>query len=835
MNKAVSFIDSEIIERLINGSDESGNTAVIAEIEKFLQELTILIEELAEGITQQSRGAINHALLRLKRSCLDVGAFELSAECERLELAFVDQYEAGVIEIFARIEHGYLKLMNLLNTLKFTSGDHPVKLPESVNQHIDRDAAKVLVIDDDLFYREMLSSILQNEGYQTIEVGSGIEGLETAGDWLPDLILLDAVMDGMDGFEVCQHLKADQRLSKIPVIMVTALEDSESTRRSFDAGATNFITKPVNALILTNQLRFILRSKFIEQQLRDSESKLQVAQNLARLGHWRLNPRSGYFECSRHLVELCGGETDLICGSFANFLRVVHKDDRAPLLDAVGEALSGQKGESIRYRLYPQDGREVVVEQFIEILHGGLHVDSIVGAVQDVTRQSSMEDKIWQQAYYDDLTGLATHRHLVEHMDKWIKIAKRQENQLALLYIELDGFKLLSQELREKHASSLLKTLVLRLNQTLRESDFIARLDQDQFCILASGVKGQVSAAKIAENCLRALNQPLQIDDIEISALARIGIAQYPQDADSKHQLFKAAIAASKAARSNSGQVFAFYNQQSMQQVTESLAYQQDLHEALQQQQFKLYYQPIVSAREGNKLVAVEVMPLWYHPGRGLVQDDESIPLLHRMGKLNLLFTWMLENVIEDLKQWIGQGTEIQVAIKLHPSQFDDDGLLQTITNRLDAAGLPARSLALEISSDAVRENQAIARYLDQLASLGVSLILSDFGSGHVSLASIRNLPVSYLKIDQAFIADILSRSENAALLSAIIGIGNAMGFSLIAEGVENLHEVKTLEVYGCDLFLGGFFSPPLNAIDVPALAVKDDLSEAYSSSASFE
>lgn len=272
-----------------------------------------------------------------------------------------------------------------------------------------------------------------------------------------------------------------------------------------------------------------------------------------------------------------------------------------------------------------------------------------------------------------------------------------------------------------------------------------------------------------------------------------------------------------------------------MQQVTESLAYQQDLHEALQQQQFKLYYQPIVSAREGNKLVAVEVMPLWYHPGRGLVQDDESIPLLHRMGKLNLLFTWMLDNVIEDLKQWIGQGTEIQVAIKLHPSQFDDDGLLQTITNRLDAAGLPARSLALEISSDAVRENQAIARYLDQLASLGVSLILADFGSGHVSLASIRNLPVSYLKIDQAFIADILSRSENAALLSAIIGIGNAMGFSVIAEGVENLHEVKTLEVYGCDLFLGGFFSPPLNAIDVPALAVKDDLSETYSSSASFE
>ncbi|MDJ0834263.1 MAG: EAL domain-containing protein [Gammaproteobacteria bacterium] len=831
MNKAVSFIDPELIDRLINGNDEADNTTVIAEIEKFLQELTILIDELAEGINAQNNEAVNHALLRMKQSCLVVGAYELSAECERLELAFVDKFEAGTVEIFARIEHGYLKLMNLLNTINFASGEHTARPITTTAEPNHQAPAKILIIDDDLFYREMLSTILQNEGYQTIEVGSGIEGLETAGDWLPDLVLLDAVMDGMDGFEVCQHLKADQRLSKIPVIMVTALEDSDSIRRSFDAGATNFITKPVNALILSNQLRFILRAKLIEQQLRDSEGKLQVAQNLARLGHWRLNPQSGYFECSRHLVELCGGESDLICGSFANFLRLVHRDDRAPLLDAIGEALSGQRGESIRYRLYQQDGNEIVVEQFIEILHGGLHVDSIVGAVQDVTRQSSLEDKIWQQAYYDDLTGVATHRHLLEYMGKWIKIARRQGSQLALLYIELDGLKLLSQELREKHASNLLKTLVGRLQQTLRESDFIARIDQDQFCILASGIKNQESAAKIAENCLNVLNSPLALEDHDIAVMARIGIALYPDDGESKHQLLKAAIGASKAARSDSQQMFAFHDNEHIHQVTENLAYQQDLHEALQQQQFQLYYQPIVSARDGNKLVAVEVMPLWYHPGRGLVQDHESIPLLERTGKLNVLFEWMLDNVIDDLRQWSSQGTEIQVAIKLHPSQFDDDVLLQTIRERLDDADLPAESLAFEISSDAIRENETISSQLQQLRSLGVSLILSDFGSGHTSLAAIKNLPVDYLKIDQAFVSEILSQTENASLLWAIIGIGNAMGFSVIAEGVEDLHRVKTLEAYGCELFLGGFFSPPLSAVDVPALAVKDDLSESFASS----
>ncbi len=835
MNKTVSFIDPELIDRLINGDDAADDRSVIADIEKFLQQLTILIEELAEGINQQSSESVKHALLRLKRSCLDVGAFELSAECERLELAYVDQNDAGIKETLARIEHGCLKLMNLLNTMNFTRVDHSAESAETRGESSQQNAAKVLVIDDDLFYREMLSSILQNEGYQTIEVGSGLEGLETAIHWLPDLVLLDAVMDGMDGFEVCQHLKTDQRLSKIPVIMVTALEDSESIKRSFEAGATNFITKPVNALILSNQLRFTLRAKDIEQQLRDSESKLQVTQNLARLGHWRLNSQNGYFECSRHLVDLCGGEADLMCGSFANFLRVVHKDDRVPLLDAIGEALSGEKGESIRYRLYPLDGREIVVEQFIEILHGGLNVDSIVAAVQDVTRQSALEEKIWQQAYYDDLTGLATQRHLLEYMDKWIKIAKRQTNQLALLYIDLDGLKLLSHDLWEKHASSLLKTIVLRLRQTLRESDFIARLDQDQFCILANGIKGQESAAKIAENCLRALNQPLLLENKEIAAMARIGIAQYPEDAGSKHELLQAAISASKTARDYSRQPFAFYNQDNTDQVTESLAYQQDLHEALQQQQFKLFYQPIVSVRDGNKLIAVEVMPLWYHPGRGLVPDDESIPLLQRMGKLNVLFEWMLDNVIEDLKQWGRQGTEIQAAVKLHPSQFDNDLLLQTIRERLDKSDLPAELLAFEISSDAIRNNQDLASYLDQLRSLGVSLILSDFGSGHTSLSSIKNLPVNYLKIDQAFVGEILSQSENAALLWAIIGLGNAMGFSVIAEGVENLHEVKTLEAYGCELFLGGFFSPPLDAIDVPALAVKDDLSETYSSSASIE
>ncbi|MCK4708104.1 MAG: diguanylate cyclase, partial [Gammaproteobacteria bacterium] len=509
----------------------------------------------------------------------EIGANSFLSHFEKLELAFPEGNTEKIQFIFSLIENAYLKLINILNVLKL-SIDKDISEVSEIST-FNNNKGYILVIDDDSVFRVLLTELLQAMNYEVEVASSGLEGLEKAYTRLPDLVLLDAIMDGIDGFETCKIFKSDQRLSPVPIVMVTGLDDSESISHAFDVGATNFISKPVQPMLLENQIRFIFRTMDIESQLRESESKLKISQRLARLGHWRLNARSGVFECSEQLAGLCDSNNNIqSCGSFATFLMNIHINDRVYVLDTIGAAFQGQATEIIKYRLKLNDEDELHVEQFIEVLHGGTQVESILGTVQDVSRQRDAENSIRQIAYQDNLTGLASRGYFMEHLDEVIKTANRQGGQIALLLIDLDGFKTINDSLGHDAGDSLLKQVATRLKGTLRKSDFIARLGGDEFCLLISEISKENSTAKIAVNCLQAVTAPLVLNGRTLKPEISIGIAHYPNDADSKDRLLKAADIAMYDAKRDGKQHYSFFNKQMMEQAEQSFAYEQELNVA---------------------------------------------------------------------------------------------------------------------------------------------------------------------------------------------------------------------------------------------------------------
>ena len=682
---------------------------------------------------------------------------------------------------------------------------------------------RILLIDGDPNFRLIASETLRAASFLVDVANNGTQALEKIKQQLPDIVILDSVMEGISSFQTCRLLKTDPAMANVPIIMSTALGDSDSINKAFAAGATDFIDKPINYQTFIQHLYFILRASQNSAELRNCRlqlttlTALKAAQRIARLGYWTWYIKNNQFQISAHLAELCGIQPEQFDGTLDGFIQLVHPQDRDFVKDIIISAAHCKTLENTEYRLQVAKSEAIVVYQEMETITDNSEL-IITGTVQDITRQKETEKQIRRLAYYDNLTGLASRTYYHERIESLIKTAGRRNEQFAFLFLDLDDFKEINDHFGHHIGDQYLNAVAHRLKFIAREIDFIARLGGDEFCIIIDNIIDDDDVTEVANRCLQKINQPLLLSNhYQIMPRVSIGIAIFPRDGQNERELIKAADTAMYSAKQAGKQCYVFHSHDMAHKEIQRREKERLLREAFKKEQFILYYQPQLSMNSGQ-IIGMEALIRWQHPEQGIILPENFITLVEQLGLIVELGNWAIKTVCEQMSKWHRSGLPfIQVAVNLSPAHFQDLGLIDTVQDLLNKTGIPAQYLELEVTESAMQTKGHIEVF-KQLREIGVKIAIDDFGTGFSCLASLKQLPLDCLKIDKIFVEDMLYNSHTSLLLGTIIGLANALDYTLVAEGVESKDQALVLQGLGCNILQGFFFSPAVPPEEIPAL-----------------
>jgi diguanylate cyclase (GGDEF)-like protein/PAS domain S-box-containing protein len=435
-----------------------------------------------------------------------------------------------------------------------------------------------------------------------------------------------------------------------------------------------------------------------------------------------------------------------------------------------------------------------------------------IGIISDLSEHKLAEQRIEFLSNFDPLTQMPNRNLLRDRAKLALAAAKRSKTALALIYLDLDRFKIVNESLGQSIGDSLLKELAKRLLNSLRPEDTLSRQGGDEFIMLLPETDAE-GAAHVAKKLLDIVSKPFSFAEQRIIMTCSIGIAEFPQDGDSFEQLAQSADAALYRAKQAGRNNFQFFTQQMHEQAYKVLQIENELRQALEQNEFELYYQPQVDA-VSSKIIGAEALIRWQHPKKGLVMPSSFIPIAEESSLINEIGGWVLITALQQLAKWQAAGIAIvPVAVNLSIVQFRQDSLYESICNALRETKLDPTMLELEMTeSVAMEDSERTIRVLDQLSALGVQLSIDDFGTGYSSLNYLKRFKIDKLKIDQSFIRDMERYPEDAAIIIAIIGMARGLNFKTIAEGVETEQQLEFLRLNHCDEIQGYLFSKPVPA-----------------------
>jgi diguanylate cyclase (GGDEF)-like protein len=433
-------------------------------------------------------------------------------------------------------------------------------------------------------------------------------------------------------------------------------------------------------------------------------------------------------------------------------------------------------------------------------------------------------------ATHDSLTGLPNRVLLDDRLQQAIAHADRDLRSFAVLICDLDRFKLINDSLGHRAGDELLQEVARRLLTVVRTADTVARFGGDEFVLIGTSTGDAEDAAALAVRVMDVLQAPVRIATIDIHTSPSIGIAMYPDDGVTMQALLAHADAAMYSAKQHGRGNFRRYTPGMDEGTEERVQLESDLHNALTQNQFQLYYQPKVDTRTGE-VRSAEALIRWLHPTRGIVSPAEFIPLAEECGLIGAIGGWVIREACRQTRAWQIDGVPtLRVSVNLSASQFRDSGLVDSIRSALDDAGLQARYLEVELTESAVMSDpeKSIA-ILEQLSAMGVLVSVDDFGTGYSSMSYLRRFPIDKLKIDRVFIDEIVSRPEDASIVRAIVSLAHSLRLKVVAEGVETPAQLDFLKTAGCDEYQGYHFSRPLPAADFERLIRESHSADEFS------
>lgn len=685
----------------------------------------------------------------------------------------------------------------------------------------ERDVPLLLAVDDDIVIRSMLKKALERQGYEVIEAPNGAEAVALFQKYRPDMVLLDVLMPMMNGFEACEAMRKYDTESIVPILMLTGLDDMSSVDRAFEAGATDFITKPINWSLFTQRVRYALRSRDMDFAIRRNQLRVKHALKVAKLGYWDWEIANNNFQMPANVLGMLGIDAGEI-NHIDEFIKFIPDDDKDRVIQAYKDAQENGTGFVLEHRVTAADNSEHYVYQHCDVIMTDEGCPRhALGTIQDITELKRAEDMILHQAYHDLLTDLPNQLRFKQNLIHAINVAEHAGNQVAVITLDIDRFQIINSSLGHDSGNEVLITFAGFLSRFIQEGDTVSRISGNEFAILLETLKSIDDVTNLIRDIRTSLSSnAFELSGEELYLSLSIGVAIYPDDDVDAESLMQHANAAMKKAKAQGGDQECFYTTDMNRRVHDRLRMERDLRQALEQNQLQLFYQPQVDVKT-RKIIAMEALVRWHHEEHGLIPPIRFIPLAEESGLIQTLGKFVLKEAISQTKKWHDKGFPLRVGINLSARQFMLDDLPVQVEALLNEYQLEAGFVDLEITeSIAMQDAEGSIRKMHQLKELGVNLSMDDFGTGYSSLSYLHQFPLDVLKIDRSFVKDIEGKEDEGAIALAVIAMAKSMNLEVIAEGVETEAQYEFLNKHGCHIIQGYLISKPVNAEDFEKLLV---------------
>ncbi|MBL8533851.1 MAG: EAL domain-containing protein [Betaproteobacteria bacterium] len=691
-----------------------------------------------------------------------------------------------------------------------------------------------LVVDDDPTIRLIASRTLDAAGLRTIVAMDGESGLDAFDRQRPDIVLMDVMLPGMDGYAAVEKLRSMPFGRHVPVLMLTGLDDLDSINRAYEAGATDFISKPINWGILGHRVRYILRAAEAFEGLFENQALLASAQRVARLGSWRWDLRTAQTRWSDETYRILGYTPGLVQPSVTALIDRIHPEEREEVRAALASLQDSGAVRELIHRVVLPGGSVRYVRIHTDVVRGsdGAPLQAF-GAIQDITENKAAEERIHQLAYFDRLTQLPNRHRFVENVEAALTHARNSDRLVAVLSMDLDQFKRINDTLGHAVGDRLLTSVADRLRETVRtrdtvlrrntvEDSHLARLGGDEFCVLLTDMSHFEDAAKVAQRIIESLQRPMDVDGRELFTTTSVGISLFPMDGGDADTLVKNADAAMYFAKSQGRNNYQFYGKEMNSRALERLAMESRLRRAVERREFQLHYQPKLDLRSG-RIVGVEALIRWQHPELGMVPPAEFIPIAEDSGLIVSIGEWVMREAAEQVRRWQANGLDsFHVAVNIASPHFQQPDFTDHVAAILQETGLAPKYLELEVTESMLMDDRTLnLDTLTRLKKMGLRLSIDDFGTGYSSLAYLKRFPVDTLKVDRSFVKDTPAADDDAAIASAIIAMAHSLRLEVVAEGVETSSQLEFLKAHGCEYVQGYLISRPVPAAEIPAIAAR--------------